>query len=106
MAITTTATKEILLQLQKKFIYNLYKILKEEYLQIILYLDIDKSFGCVLRHFVIWDKVPFTIGHSKSSILQNKGNKSILLKGSNLHPDKKAGPLAKKNGCISATSLL
>lgn len=59
----------------------------------------------VLRHFVKCDKVPLTTGHSKSSILQNKGNKSVLLKGCNLHCGTKAGPLAKKNGCISIASL-
>lgn len=76
------------------------------YLQNTLYGVNDISVDCVLRHFVICDKVPLTMGHPKSSILQNKGNKLVLLKGSNLHPGMKAGPFAKKNGCISVASLL
>lgn len=79
---------------------------KNEYLHSTLYVGTDISFDRVLRHFVKWDKVPLTIGQFKLSISQNRGNKSVLLKGSNLHPGTKAGPLAKKKGCISIASLL
>lgn len=75
------------------------------YLQYVLCIGIGILFDCILRHFVICDKVPLTMGHSKLSIVQNSGNKSVLLKGSNLHPGLKTGPFAKKNGCISVASL-